>query len=141
MSTDTNKTIVRRFAEECWGQGDFSALEELIADDIVRNGQPVGREGMKGVIMMVRSALPDLSATIEDLIAEGDKVVWRYTSQGTHQGPPFGVPPTGKRLTWTGTGTIQVANGRIADIWDNVDMLAIMQQLGAVSMPGTGATG
>ena len=137
MSIEENKAVVRRFAEECWMAGKLDVLDEVVTEDLVRSGTPVGRQGMASLITMIRTALPDLTGTITDLIAEGDQVVWRYSSRGTHTGGPlFGVPPTGKVLTWTGTATLRLAGGKITEISDNVDMLAIYQQLGLVAVPG-----
>ena len=93
MSED-EKSVVRRFAEECWGQGAFDVADELVADEVVRNGQPVGRSGLVGVIAAIRTAFPDFHTEVEDLIAEGDRVAWRYSSGGVHTGTPlFGTRP------------------------------------------------
>ncbi len=129
---DDNKAIVRRFADEVWNQGNLAVLDELVTPNVTRNGQPVGRAGMGGVVAMIRAGLPDLQSQIMDLIAEGDKVVWRYVTRGTHQGPLLGVLATGKHVEYTGTATLRLAEGKIAEIWDNVDMLILYQQLGAV---------
>ena len=137
MSED-EKSVVRRFAEECWGQGVFDVADELVADEVVRNGQPVGRSGLIGVIAAIRSAFPDFHTEVEDLIAEGDRVAWRYSSGGVHTGAPlFGTPPTGRAVDWTGTAIVRVEAGRIEEIWDNVDLLAIYTQLGMISVPGS----
>ena len=139
MTLEDNKAVVRRFAEEVWNQGNLAALDELVTPDVTRNGQPVGRAGMGGAVTMIRGGLPDLQGQIDDLIAEGDKVVWRYVSRGTHQGPLFGVPATGKRVEYTGTATLRLADGQIAEIWDNADALALLQQIGAVPPIGRAA--
>jgi steroid delta-isomerase-like uncharacterized protein len=139
MTLEDNKAAVRRFAGEVWNQGNLAALDELVAPDVTRNGPPVGRVGMGGAVTMIRGGLPDLQGQIVDLIAEGDKVVWRYVSRGTHQGPLFGVPATGKRVEYTGTATLRLADGQIAEIWDNADALALLQQIGAVPPIGRAA--
>ena len=133
---EDNKLVVRRFAEECWGQGAFEVADELVADEVVRNGQQVSRAGLIGVVASIRSAFPDFHTEIEDLIAEGDRVAWRYSSGGVHTGAPlFGTPATGRAVNWTGTAIVRVEERRIGEIWDNVDLLAIYTQLGMISAP------
>ena len=130
---DRNKAVVRRFAEDCWGRGASESADELVDKVVVRNGQPVGRAGLVGVISMIRAAMPDFHTEIEDLIAEDDRVAWRYSSGGTHTGTPlFGVPASAKSIKWTGTAILRLDNGIIKEVWDNVDMLAIYTQLGLV---------
>lgn len=85
---------------------------------------------------MFRTAFPDLYGTIEDLIAEGDKVVTRITYRGTHQGEFMGIPPTGRPVTMTFTGINRIAGGKIAEGWVNFDALGMMQQLGVIPTPG-----
>ena len=77
---DDNKAVVRRFAQECWDRGRLDVADELVAQDVSRNGQPIGREGLIAIIATVRSALPDFHTDIEDMLAEHDKVAWRYSS-------------------------------------------------------------
>jgi predicted ester cyclase len=95
-------------------------------------GQPPGREGQKQTITAVRAALPDIRSTIDDLIAEGDKVVWRWTARATHQGPLMGIPPTGKQITFGGIVIDRIASGQIVERWDQTDTLGLLQQLGAI---------
>jgi len=138
MTQDNNKAVVRRFAEECWGQGAFDVAVELVADDVVRNGQAIGREGLVGVIAAIRSAFPDFHTEIEDLVAEDDRVAWRYSSAGVHTGAPlFGTPAIGRPVSWTGTAIVRVVGGKVQEIWDNVDLFAIHTQLGTISPPGS----
>ena len=116
--------------------GDAELLEiadEVVDEVVVRNGQSVGRAGLVGVIAAIRAAMPDFHTEIEDLIAEDDRVAWRYSSGGTHTGGPlFGVPASAKSINWTGTAILRLDDGVIKEIWDNVDMLAIYAQLGLV---------
>ena len=88
MSED-NKAVVRRFAQECWDKGDFGVADELVAEEVVRNGQPVGRRGLIAVIAAIRAAFPDFHTEVEDLVGEGDRVAWRYSSGGVHTGAPI----------------------------------------------------
>ena len=130
--------MVRRFAEECWGRGLYQVGDELVAENLIRNGQPIARAGLLSVIASIRSALPDFHTRIEDLFAERNRVAWRYSSGGTHTGAPlFGTPANGRAINWTGIAIVQVAEGRITQIWDNVDLLAIYTQLGVVPPPGS----
>ena len=115
MSED-EKSVVRRFAEECWGQGAFDVADELVADEVVRNGQPVGRSGLVGVIAAIRTAFPDFHTEVEDLIAEGDRVAWRYSSGGVHTGAPlFGTAASRTCRQLDGHGDRAGRAGRIEE--------------------------
>lgn len=133
---ETNKTIARRFCHDIWGKGDLAAADELIAENLVDNnpapGQGPGREGHKQVLLAFRSAFPDLSFTTDDIIAEGDKVVLRFTARGTHQGDLMGIPATGKAITMSGIEILRIADGRIAERWSQEDEMGLMQQLGVI---------
>ncbi len=137
MSTEEHRAIIRRFAEDCWNAGHLEVVDEVLADPVMRNGERVSRAWMKAFIGMIRTALPDERTAIDDLIAEGDRVAWGYTSRGTHQGGPlFGVPPTGKEVTVTGIALLRLAEGRIEAIWDSADRLALYQQLSLIPTGG-----
>jgi predicted ester cyclase len=97
MSTEENKAVVRRLLD-VWEQGNIDLIDELLAPDYVNHSpatpeQPTGPEGLKGVVSIFRSAIPDLKMVVEDMIAEGDKVVLRYTLEGTHEGELFSIRP------------------------------------------------
>ena len=140
MSTEDNKAIVRRYLEEAWNQGTVGILDELMAPTYARymSGQasPLNREGQKQRITTFRRALPDLHLTIEDLIAEGDKVVFRITIRGTQQGTLMGIPPTGKQVSLTAIDIARVADGKIVEHWGQMDTLGLLQQIGAIPAPG-----
>jgi steroid delta-isomerase-like uncharacterized protein len=135
-----NKTAARRFNEDVWGRGDEAALEELLDPDVVDHdalpGQTPDREGHKQILAAFRSAFPDLNVTTEDLVAEGGKVVTRWTARGTHQGDLMGIAPTGKEVTIKGIDVLRIAEGRIVERWAQFNDLEVMQQLGAVPEPG-----
>jgi steroid delta-isomerase-like uncharacterized protein len=140
MSEAQNKTIAERFNEDIWGTGDEAALEELFAPDFVDHGalpgQTPDREGHKEIVAAFRSAFPNLSVTTDDIIAEGDKVVSRWTARGTHQGELMGISPTGKEVTITGIDVLRIAEGKVVGRWAEYDSLGMMQQLGVVPEPG-----
>src|SRR5579863_7032390 len=137
MSTEEYKAIVRRNMEE-FNQENVAALSESLTPDLVyhdpNNPQVRVREEYKEFLTDYLAAIPT-QMTIEDLIAEGDRVVARYTLRGAHQGQWRGVPPTGKSVTYTATHTYRFAGGKIAEIWVNTDTLSVVQQLGLIPMP------
>lgn len=139
MSTEDNKATVRRF---CDATNDADAvrraraIEELVAPDArVRTPLPTeatGAELIKEVFDTLHRAYADLHVAIEDLIAEGDKVVSRNTVTGTHHGEYMGVPATGRSVTYNEIFVLRLANGRIVETWGVVDVLAQMRQIGAM---------
>jgi steroid delta-isomerase-like uncharacterized protein len=142
VAVEANKVLVRRFVEEVIGRGELEAVEELVAADYAYHapGMEVGgREGVKQLFAMLRGAFPDWRESVEDLIAEGDKVVFRVTGRGTHQGAFMGIPPTGRPVTVAGTDVVHIRDGKIVEHWANFDQLGMMQQLGALPMPGSAA--
>ena len=133
--SDENKAVVRRFYEtfEKW---DLSILDEVLASNFVEHNpfpeQPTGPEGMKQVLGMMRAAFPDSEMSVEDLIAEGDKVAVRAEMTGTHRGEFMGLPATGNKVTVTGISIYSVVDGKIAEHWEQFDAMGMMQQLGAI---------
>lgn len=137
MSVEENKAIFRRIVEEGFNKGNLAIVDELVATNHVNHTDNVhGPEEYKQFITMYRTAFPDLHMTIEDQIAEGDKVVNRWTSRGTHKGDLMGIPPTGKQTTVTGMYVARIIGGKIVEEWGNFDALGMMQQLGVVPPPG-----
>lgn len=139
MTTEANKAIVRRFYEEVFNQRNVDAIAELMGDEFINNDPtPVAardRESMKQFIKTITTAFPDHHHAIEDLIAEGDKVVMRCTLTGTHQGqfPGFlEIPPTGKSLRQQQSHILRVQDGKLVEHWVVRDDLALMQQLGVI---------
>jgi steroid delta-isomerase-like uncharacterized protein len=140
MSLDENKAIIRAFVETVWNGRQLDRADELVAADFVDHapmpGQAPGLEGIKRKWAMYLDAIPDFRITIEDLVAEGDKVAVRRTYGGTHRGGPLlGIPATGKRLQFGGISIFRVANGRLVEHWEQLERLALMQQLGVVPSP------
>jgi steroid delta-isomerase-like uncharacterized protein len=139
--SEESKAVVRRFNEligEFWRTGDADALDEVLAPEFVYHspGAPPDLGGFKQLLPMFRAAFPDMRYTVEDMIAEGDKVVDRMTFQATHQGELMGIPPTGNTVTVTEMHISRIADGKIVERWDQSDALGMMQQLGAIPPPG-----
>ncbi len=133
------KAVHRRMLEEVFSKGNLAVVDELVPDNHVNHSDNYGGpEEYKGFVTTYRTAFPDLTFTIEDQIAEGDKVATRWTGTGTHQGPLMGIPPTGKKVTITGTYVIRIVGGKIVEEWGNWDGLGMMQQLGVIPAPGEG---
>lgn len=134
MSAEANKAIVRRYYEELWNQWNLRVADELIDAGISFSGSlgvtVKGLEGFKQYVTLVRRAFPDFHNTIEDLIAERDRVVARLTYHGTHRGELFGIPPIGKRVTYAGIAIFRIVEGKIVDGWVLGDMYGLMKQLG-----------
>jgi steroid delta-isomerase-like uncharacterized protein len=141
MLSETNKAVARRFFDEVWNKGNLAVLNEIIAKDHVSRGPgtlpglPTGPEGTKQLVTVYRNAFPDLRFTIEEQIAEGDKVVTRWTADGTHQGELAGIPPTNKTSTVTGVAVDRIANGKVVESWGIFDQFGMMQQLGLIPTP------
>jgi steroid delta-isomerase-like uncharacterized protein len=141
MLSETNKTIARRFLEEVWNKGNLAVLNEIIAEDHFDSGPgtlpglPTGPEGTKQLVTVYRNAFPDVHFTIDEQIAEGDKVVTRWTANGTHKGELLGMPATGKSSTVTGIAVDRIVNGKIAESWGVFDQFGMMQQLGVIPTP------
>ena len=136
---EKNKAIVRRWYEEMWNKGNLELIDELIAPDVTGHS-PIqnvdGVESSKRYVTMTRAAFPDLHFTIEEMIAEGDKVVAVRTLAGTHRGEYLGVAPTGNHVNITGINIFRIADGRIAETSTFVDRLDLMEQLGATPVQG-----
>ncbi len=142
MSAEENKAVARREIQELFNHtGDLAAADEIYAPDYVGHdpttGDIRGVESAKQFAAAYRQAFPDLEATIEDQIAEGDKVVSRFSARGTHQGETeeFG-PPTGNRVETSGITIERFEGGKIAEDWTQYDALGMMQQLGLIPEPG-----
>jgi steroid delta-isomerase-like uncharacterized protein len=143
MSTEENKALVRRFYEG-WNKRNLNQMMDLIAPDGVDHalppGFPPGVEGVRKLLTMYQEAFPDIHIQIEDMIAEGDKVVTRMTATGTNTGEYMGMPASGKRINVPGIDILRVTNGKLVEHWHNEDNLGMMQQLGAIPMPAAHTT-
>ena len=140
VGLEANKAVAHRFPE-AFDAGDPTILDEVLAPDFVDRaagpGEPVDREGQMQVVAAFGRAFPDGQATVEDLVAEGNTVVLRWSFTGTHRGDFFGIPPTGKRVTIRGVDWYHMAGGRITEIWDVIDEVGLLTQLGVLPGPAT----
>jgi predicted ester cyclase len=146
MSTEENKTLIRRVYEECnkGQEATMAVLEEHYVPNWVAHGTgafpDMDRATAKQMMLAFYTAFPDMQWVMEDLIAEGDKVVSRYTFRGTHQGEFMGIAPTGKRVSFTGIEIDRIKDGKFVEAWFDEDHLGLMQQLGVIpQMAQTGA--
>ena len=136
MSTEENKALERWFLEELYNKRNLAVLDEVIATDYVYHG-PGGQE-LKGLEVVKQgaptypNAFPDLHLTVEEMVAEGDKVVYRFTARGTHKGDLMGIAPTGKQVTLTGIVISRIVGGKIVEDWESIDQLPMLQQMGVV---------
>ncbi len=133
MSIEENKNIVRRY-QEAYNNCDFDALAELVSADVLTPhiiaGMPSGLEGARVVHQTTLIGMPDYHTTIEDLIAEGDKVVAHVTMTGTHTGNFWGIPPTGRRVNLTGIYIVRIKDGKIVEHWGEENGIIVIKQLG-----------
>jgi steroid delta-isomerase-like uncharacterized protein len=135
MSLEENKALARRFVEEVYNQGNVDAVDILVSDQFVRHGiggTLRGTQIIKDRVNAVRKGFPDFHITIEDALAEGDKVILRQTHTGTHLGEFAGVAATGVQMQTTEISILRIADGRIREGWVNVDQLTMLRQIGAL---------
>jgi len=140
MSVEENKALLRRYVEEVLNKGNVDAVDKFFAANCVDHtappGTPLGVDGIKQLLTATLAAFSNLHVTIEDMIAEEDKVVSRMTGRGTHTTKFMGVAPTGIELTIMQISIDCIAEGKIVEHWGLADQMALMQQLGDV--PSTG---
>jgi len=130
---EQNKNVVKRYWNGKWNERRPEILDELQTPDVVYHGYPYqmnGIEEYKQVYSVFASAFHDTQLTIEELIAEGDKVMTRVTTSGIHKGELMGIPPTGNKVTWTQFTVFRLIDGKIAEEWEVLNELGMMQQLG-----------
>jgi steroid delta-isomerase-like uncharacterized protein len=138
MSTEINQRMVRRYYEEILNQGHSDILQDMAVPDYIENdplpGQTTGLAGLEERVAMLRGAL-NPHFTIEDLVADGDRVVVRWTQRGQQVRGFLGLPPTGKAFTIAGIDIHRLRDGRMAEHWHVVDQLSLLQQLGVIPSP------
>ena len=136
MSAQESKALFRRYIEEVFNKRNVAAIDEILSPEFVHHFLPPGvtpnRDGMKQFVPLLLAAFGEFHLTIEDMVAEGDRVAARLTMGGIHQGQFIGIAPTGKRITWTEIGIHRVEGGRVAESWVEVDQLGMMRQMGVL---------
>ncbi len=144
MSED-KKAMLRRITDEVFSQGNLDVVDELFAPNYVLHDPGVPGGELRGVesfkqqwVSMFRTAFPDLQLTVQDQVAEGDRVVTRYVGRGTHRGELMGIPPTNNEALVSGMIMSRVSCGRVEEEWNNFDALGMMQQLGVIPPPRQG---
>lgn len=151
---EAHKALVRRVFDDVFNRGDLAAVDELVVLDVVMHSPTLpepsrGPDGIKQFAAGLRAGFPDLQIVVEDLIVEGDRVAARWrTSRQTHTGPYLGVPPTGRQVTMTGIDIFRIVapedradDGRVGEIWLEIDAMGGMQQMGVVPALGIGPLG
>jgi steroid delta-isomerase-like uncharacterized protein len=135
--SEQNKYLVRRAVEEIWNQQKYALLDEMVATDFVIHGGASsadihGAEGARQFFTMLHRAFPDIHFTIDEQVAEGDRVVTHWTARGTHEGDFRGLPATGNRFKITAIDIDRIVDGKVVECWTNMDELGLLQQLGVV---------
>jgi steroid delta-isomerase-like uncharacterized protein len=129
-------TAFRRVMEEGFSRGRLDAIDGAVSPDFVEHevgpGQGGGRDGLKTIIALLRTAFPDLEARVEDVFAAGDRLCARVRFSGTHAGEFQGLPATGRHAEWEAIDICRIADGRLAEHWGQIDRLGLLQQLGAI---------
>ncbi len=131
-----SKSIADRFTEDLWDRGNLNIADEILSASFVDHdfvqGQTPGMEGYKQMVGAFRSAFPDLRVRNEDVIEEGNKVVVRWTANGTHNGQLMQIPPTGKKVSLKGVDILRIENDKIVERWGEFDALGMLSQLGVI---------
>jgi steroid delta-isomerase-like uncharacterized protein len=137
MSIEKNKNLVRLY-QEIYNSNDLDRLTEVVSEDLltpnIMPGIPHGLEGAKAAHRIMLTSFPDYQTIIDDMIAEGDKVAARIKMTGTHSGEFMGIPPTGRRISFTGIYFARIAGGKIVEHWGEEDGVSLLQQLGVLKM-------
>ena len=132
--SNKNKILIQRFVEEAFNRGNLDVADEVYASGFVSHepAGPVERspEYVKGFVRAYRDAFPDGRTTVEAVISESDRVAYRWSFRGTHEGELMGLPPTGERVTITGITVDRVSGGKIEEEWNIFDQLGLLRQLG-----------
>ena len=139
MSTEQNKMLARHLFEETWNSKNLAVLDEMVAPNFVFHNSVqtfYGPEGFKQFAATYHTAFPEAHFSIEDVIAEGDTVVLRWTARGTHSGELLGIPPSGKQVTVSGMTITLISNGKSVESWGEFDALGMLQQIGVIPQMG-----
>jgi len=138
MAAEQNKILLRRYVEEVWEKQNLDAIDDFLSPFYKRHRSPntpaLTREGQRQLLSQFRTAFPDIQITIEEIIAEDDRIAFRSTMRGTHQAEFLGIAPTGKKITVSLLDMIHIENGKFIEHWGGPDILDLLQQLG-VNVP------
>lgn len=129
-----NEAVVRRFIDELWNRGDLAVADLVVAPAHIHHlggSEYHGPEGVKGLVVWLRAAFPDLTFAVDDVVSDRDRVVLRWTATGTHLGPGLDLEPTGRRVGWAGTDWFRLEGGQICEVWAIADGGAMLDQLTA----------
>lgn len=134
-SEEQNEALIREVLELI-NDRDLDAAFELYAPDYIYHGpggqELRGRDGIRGLWAVFLAAFPDLHSTVDDVIAEGDKLVLRWTIQGTHTGEFLGIPASNNQISLSVTEIFRIADGQLVEAWDQYDRLGLMEQIGGI---------
>jgi len=140
VSAEDSKALIRRFVDEVQSGGNTDLKDEICSAEFVNHSAPPGlpadREGIRILTTMFKGAFPDSYFTVEDMIAEGDKVVTRKTFHGTHEGEFMSIPPSGRIVNVSLIDVVRISDGKVVEHWSVGDDLGMMQQLGVIPKPG-----
>ncbi|MBT8349929.1 MAG: ester cyclase [Deltaproteobacteria bacterium] len=135
--SEESKVLATRIVQEIWNEGNLDLADEIIApdyaDNVAGDGSPVGPDGFKKSVAGIKSAFPDFSITIDDMISEKDKVALLWTFKGTHKGELMGIAPTDKNVEFDGVYLYKFADGKLVERSGKRDMFSLMKQLGVIS--------
>ena len=135
MSVQENKALLQRYVEEIWDKGNEGAIDDFLAPDYQRHrspfSDPLTGDGQKQLLAGFRTAFPDATLTIENVMAEGDQIAFRSTLRATHRGEFLGIAPTGRQITVSLLDIIRIEDGKFAEQWGGPDTFDLLRQLGA----------
>ena len=138
-TNNANKEVVSRFIEEFKKKANHGIVDELMSPDFVHHltdpRLPAGRDGIKALGQVIVGGFPDVHASVKELLADGDKVIERTQTSATHTGEFNGIPATGRQVGWTEIHIYRLENGKIVELWSEIDLLGLLVQLGAIPGP------
>jgi steroid delta-isomerase-like uncharacterized protein len=143
MTEQPNKAVVRSYYEEVFNERNVDLIDQLSVEDYVEHdpfpGQGNGRSDLKARVRLILDSMNPLRFEIEDIVAEGDRVVVRWSQTGTQSGNFMGIPPSGRNFTFAGIDVHRLRDGRMAEHWHVIDLFGLLQQLGAIPAPSGSA--
>lgn len=141
---EDNRAILRRIVNEVINRGNLALADTLFAMEYIYHGpgglELRGPDGFKQLLNVYRSAFPDVNITIDDTVAEGDKIAWRWTARGTHKGDLTGIAPTGRTVTVSGILVSRFSGRKVVEDWESFDELGMLRQLGVTAIPAPAHT-